>query len=119
MIRGMPRRVHRLQRDSLAGTVIQAATITTLATSKTQRPAIAHTTVGGEPLRLPEANDLRPGLLGQRGGARSMVGVGVGDQDPPDRPQGRRRRHDGAPMRGVVGTRIDHRQVRASGSGAQ
>ena len=49
-----------------------------------QRPPLARPLVGREVLGRPEADDAGTGRRGQRGGARRVVDVGVGDHDGVD-----------------------------------
>ena len=97
VVRRVARGVHCAQREA-GGRARLAAT---------QRPPFTHALVGLEPLGRAETDHRGPGGLGQGGGARRMVDVGVGHDDGPDRPQGGRRGHDGRGLRLVVRAGVD------------
>ena len=101
VVRRVARGVQCPQRETRAGAGPAAA----------QRPPLVHALVGLEPLGRAVADHRGPGGLGQGGGARRMVDVGVGHDDGPDGPQRSGRGHDGLGVCLVGRPRVDHDRV--------
>ena len=73
------------------------------------RVAVDEVAVAHQAVAVGERQDLGAGALLEAGGPRRVVGVGVGAQDPPDAAAAGR--GDGVEVLGVVGTRVDDRDL--------